>query len=84
MSETSGADNWLIEAVLWVIGTVVTFLGGSFEYNRRKLAKCVTREELAGLMDKADEESNLKHTQNLNALNNLSLRIDRLLERLAK
>lgn len=84
MSDPSGTENWLVEAILWVMGLIVTFVGGSSEYNRRKLAKCVTREELATILKESVDENNLKHQQNLNALNNLSLRIDRLLERLAK
>lgn len=89
MSNGSDGGNWLIDAVLWALGVIVTLLGGASEYNRRKLDKVadrqsqfVTRVELSEIIRRAEDEADLKHQQNLTAMSNLTARIDRVLERM--
>ena len=84
----SEPESWLSnhwgELVAWV-GS----LGGAMEYFRRRIdqvadtqAQFVTREELQEIISAEREDINRKHQQNLDAFDNLTKRIDRVLERL--
>ncbi len=95
MSETV-QPGWFAQAFLYTLGVVVTLLTAIFEYYRRKVddmqkshTTFVTREELATLFEKSEEDSDRKHTENRQdraedrvAMVNLAQRIDRALERM--
>lgn len=94
MSESFN-PGW-IEGVLGLVGTLLTLIAGFVAYHWKKLDKVidaqanfVTRVEMLAIVAKAAEDNAQRHAQNISATqnliemqNNLTARIDRVLERL--
>lgn len=84
-----GPQGWLAQNIVPIVSGVTTLVVGSLEYLRRRIdilfakqASFVTREELEKILLITTESNERKHGQNLNSIDRLTQRIDRVLERL--
>jgi hypothetical protein len=82
-------SNWIVQVFVGTLSTFVAVIGGILKYFQNKLDKLedrqkgfLTREELEVILYEYQQENKAKHEQNIQVMNNLTQRIDRVLERL--
>jgi hypothetical protein len=83
------SGNWLLDHILEMYVGINTMIAGALEYMRRRIdavrdrqGEFVTRAELSEMLENERDDSARKHSDNIRVIENLSQRIDRVLERL--